>query len=85
MADNRLIVTLHLKNGITHMSDPIAADDVDVRDIMEDVKFALLGEDGVLQFICNENTVLIANNAILSATFDYREFDEAIDAQFAGA
>jgi hypothetical protein len=88
MAENRLIVTLYLANGITHMSDPIWADEVECEAIMNDVREALEGtsENGVLQFVCNEKTVLIRNSAVLSSSFEYREFDEEdLDPVFAGA
>lgn len=83
MAD-KLIVVLHLKNGVTHMSDPIEMDEEEVEQIMRDVQEALEGADGILQFICNEKTVLIRNDAIMSASFDYRPFDEDSESHFAG-
>jgi hypothetical protein len=82
---NRLIVTLHLKNGITHMSDPIEMDEEEVEQIMRDVQEALEGAEGILQFTCNEKTILIRNDAVMSSTFDYREVIEDISSHFAGA
>jgi hypothetical protein len=84
MAKNQLIVTLHLKNGVTHMSDPTQMDSKEVEKIMWDVQEALEGASGTLQFTCNEKTVLIRNSAVMSATFDYREADEDIE-RFGGA
>lgn len=82
---SKLMVTLHLKNGITHMSDPTEMDEDEVEQIMRDVQEALEGAEGILQFTCNEKTVLIRNDAVISATFDYRELSEDASGMFAGA
>lgn len=67
------------------MSDPIEMDEEEVEQIMRDVQEALEGADGILQFICNEKTVLIRNDSVISASFDYRTFDEDSDSHFLGA
>lgn len=73
---NRLIVQLTLNNGAHYTSDPTKMDEDDVTDVMSTLKDALSGEAGVFLLISNGKTVLIRNDAIMSASFEYREDDE---------
>jgi hypothetical protein len=81
---NKLIVKLTLTNGVHYMSDPAEMDEDDVKDVMQTLNEALSGEPGVFTMTCSEKTVLIRNDAILSASFDYTSFDED-SSYFAGA
>lgn len=82
---DKLTVQLTLTNGVHFTSDPVNMDEDDVKDIMQTISEALAGEPGVFIMTCNEKSVLVRNDAILSASFDYSEFDEDSDKLFVGA
>lgn len=81
---DKLTVQLTLTNGVHYMSDPTVMDEDDVKDVMQTLNEALSGEPGVFIMVCNEKTVLVRNDSILSASFDYKSFDDDSNF-FAGA